>query len=343
MGERPAPGAAGEGTVGCVEATAPGRCGIVGNPSDMYGGSVLSIATAERATCRVVRAEGLVLSSSGQERRIHDAQDLADAGDRLDLLRAVARWFALDGRAGLRIETETDIPMQAGLAGSTALVVAAVGALDAWFGWGAHPWAMAETARKVEFRQLGVLCGLQDQHMAVFGGLNFMDFRGKEMLEQRDDEPLATVEPLGGRCGVPPLVAAHTGVRHHSGAVHRSPRERWLAGERDVVDAFARVAALARVAKRALLDQDWPALGRLMDENHAVVAGLGGSGPQNDRLIEAARAAGAWGAKLAGAGGGGTILALAADPPSVGSALLAAGADRLIWPTAGPGLTTRRT
>jgi len=308
----------------------------------MYGGSVLSIATAERATCRVRSAEGLVLSSSGRECAVRDARDLEAAGDLLDVLRAVARWFELDARAGLRIETATDVPMQAGLAGSTALVVAAVGALDAWFGWGWHPWRIAETARKVEFQQLGVLCGLQDQHMAVFGGLNFMDFRGKEMLEQRDDEPLATVEPLAGRCVLPPLVAAHTGVRHHSGAVHRTPRERWLAGETEVVEAYRRIAEIARLAKRALLDGDWPALGSLMNENHAVVAGLGGSGPENDRLIDVARSVGAWGAKLAGAGGGGTVLALCPDPVAMGQSLLAAGADRVLFPHAGPGLTVRR-
>ena len=39
-----------------------------------------------------------------------------------------------------------------------------------------------------------------------------------------------------------PFVLAHTGVRHHSGSVHTSPRERWLAGDRAVIDAYTEIA-----------------------------------------------------------------------------------------------------
>src|SRR6185369_17089677 len=126
---------------------------------------------------------------------------------------------------------ETEIPMRAGMAGSTALLAAIVGVLDAYLDLNQNPYALAETTRKIESRIMGIVCGLQDQHMAVFGGLNFMNFAGKEMLEQSDDEPLATIEPLAARVPHPPLVLAHTGIQHHSGTVHKSPRERWLAGE----------------------------------------------------------------------------------------------------------------
>ena len=64
------------------------------------------------------------------------------------------------------------------------------------------------------------------------------------------------------------------------------------------------------MGKKALLTQDWPALGRLMNENHAIQRDLGGSGESNERLIAAALGAGSLGAKLAGAGHGGTIIAL---------------------------------
>ena len=58
-----------------------------------------------------------------------------------------------------------------------------------------------------------------------------------------------------------------------------------------------------------------------------------------ERAIDAARAAGAFGAKLAGAGGGGTIVALTDDPDRVGKALLDAGADSLMRPEPRAGLT----
>jgi galactokinase/mevalonate kinase-like predicted kinase len=323
-----------------IVSTAPGRCGIVGNPTDMYGGSVISVSTRERARCTLVPSDALTLAASGATTTVLTTADLQKCGDKLDIVRAVLAYFEIDpAMARFSLEVSTEIPMQAGMAGSTAMVVAVVGALDRHFGWSMHPWAIAETARKVEYRVMGVLCGFQDQHMAVFGGLNFMDFAGKERLEQRDDEPLATIEPLVAYAPVVPLLAANTGIRHHSGTVHRTPRQRWLEGDQDVIDAYRRIAEVARLAKRAVLIGDWPTLGALMDENHGIVSGLGGSGPINDRLIEAARKAGAYGAKLAGAGGGGTILVLTDDPERVGAAVREAGADRLLYPTPSPGLT----
>lgn len=321
-----------------ITATAPGRVGIIGNPTDMYGGTVISITTQERARCELLPILGLQVACGGEELTVRSAEDLAPAGDLLDMGRAILRHFLIGPDANLRMELSTEVPVQAGMGGSAALIAAAVGALDRWFGWGLHPWALAETARRVEYRTLGVLCGFQDAHMAVFGGLNLIDCRGKASLEQRDDEPLATVEPLAAYCPDVPLIAAHTGIKHHSGDVHRSPRERWLEGDRAVVEGYEEIARLAALGKRALLDHDWPRLGALMNKNHAIVGDLGGSGPANEQLIEAARAAGAYGAKLAGAGGGGTVLALTDDPERVRAALLEAGADKLFTPRPCEGL-----
>lgn len=327
-----------------ITATAPGRCGIVGNPTDMYGGSVISISTRERARCEIAPADRLTLSSSGEVAEISRTEELKLCGDRLDIPRAVLQWFHISpADASYSVTLDTDIPMQAGMAGSTALVVAMVGALDRLYGWNMQPWTIAENARKVESRIMKVVCGHQDQHMAVFGGLNYMDFAGKQSLEQTDEEPLAVIEPLAPYVSAIPLLAAHTGIRHHSGSVHQSPRDRWLSGEELVINSYQRIAQLARLGKRAVLAQNWQKLGALMNENHAIISKLGGSGPVNDRLIQVALDAGASGAKLAGAGGGGTILVLMDNPEKVGQALLAADADSLWTPIPSPGLTVEGT
>lgn len=330
--------------MGVLTVSAPGRCGIVGNPSDMYGGSVLSCTVQERAQCRLIDTDTpLTLFNADETAVLRSRDDLALRGDKLDIARAALIFFEIDPAAArFTLELSTDIPMRAGMAGSTALLATLVGALSAYRGHTPSPYHVAETTRKVEARVMGVVCGLQDQHMAVFGGLNFMNYAGKEGLEQRDDEPLATIEPLAALVPDPPLLLAHTGIQHHSGTVHASPRERWLAGDPLVRRHYARVAELAIQAKRRLLDREWSQLGALMNENHRLVAELGGSGPANERLIEVARAAGAWGAKLAGAGGGGTILVLTDEPQRIGDALLAAGAERLLTPKPQPGLTIHR-
>lgn len=327
-----------------ITASAPGRCGIVGNPSDMYGGSVLSCTTKERATCVLnTHSESLIVHNVDSSAIFSNTGDLEFRGDILDIARAALTYFEIDpANHKFSLHLSTDIPMRAGMAGSTAMLAAIVGAMDAYLGLNLSRYHLAETTRKIEARVMHVVCGLQDQHMAVFGGLNFMNFAGKQDLEQRADEPLATIEPLAGLCPNPPLLLAHTGVQHHSGTVHSTPRQRWLAGEPLVRQSYIRIAELAIRGKRALIEQNWIMLGNLMNENHMLVAELGGSGPANERLIKAARSAGALGAKLAGAGGGGTILALTHEPKRVGDALMDAGAECLLTPTPQPGLTVIR-
>jgi galactokinase/mevalonate kinase-like predicted kinase len=230
------------------------------------------------------------------------------------------------------------VPLGSGLAGSTALVVALLRALLAWRGDAAGPpHLLAERAREIERGHLGVTCGYVDQYQAVFGGCNHVDFRGKTPEGSHPTEPFASVEPLDAPL---PFVLAFTGRRHSSDSVHRPIRARWLAGEMPVRAAMERMAELGLAGKRALLERRFAELGRLMNENHALVRDLGGSGEPNERLIDAALAAGAPGAKLAGAGDGGTIVALwpFADPSRLEAALGRAGAAALYRPKREPGV-----
>lgn len=80
-------------------------------------------------------------------------------------------------------------------------------------------------------------------------------------------------------------------------------------------------------------------LASLMDRNHSIVRDLGGSGDANEALIAAALDGGAMGAKLAGAGGGGTIVALTLEPDRTIAALKSAGAEAILLPSPTPGLT----
>jgi galactokinase/mevalonate kinase-like predicted kinase len=284
-------------------------------------------------------SSGTWLATSGAEERIAAATDLALRGDLLDLGRAALR-AAGPALPRVRIAYESEIPLRSGLAGSTALVVALLRALFAWRGEERVGHRLAEAARRLEREDLGIVCGFGDQYMAVFGGLRFLDFRGKGHGEKTETERFATVEDLSPFVPSVPFVLAFTGVQHASTAVHAPIRQRWLAGERVVVEGYARVAALGAEGKRALLEADWPRLGDAMNENHAIQRGFGGSGESNERLIAAALAAGAPGAKLAGAGRGGTIVALwpGGDATPLERALRAAGAEAIYRPAPVPGV-----
>jgi len=326
-----------------IIATAPGRCGLVGNPTDIYGGSVLSCSLSERATCTIEPAGHLILEADdGTCQTIADADDLEPRGDRLDLAKAVLRGMDIDpSQHAFLLKTSTEIPMQAGLAGSTALMAAVYGAVSAHIGRTEPPHRIAESIREIEYRILGVICGFQDQYMAVFGGLNYLDFRDKGSHIEPEDQPLATVEMLETLVPGPlPLLLAHTGVKHHSGSAHRPVRLRWLEGDPVVRGAYDHLQRLARDTKEALLRGDWETVGAAMNENMAIQQRLGASGDACDRLAAIARENGATAAKLAGAGQGGTILALTHEPERLAQALQDAGAGRILIPKPSRGLET---
>jgi galactokinase/mevalonate kinase-like predicted kinase len=322
---------------GINRASAPGRCGIVGNPTDMYGGSVLSCSIPRRATVTISGSEILTLDTGGETRVLRDRTDFHMQGDRFDVPRAVLSHLRLYDLP-IRLTYDSTIPYQGGLSGSTALVAATVWAILRHQGASYHQHHFAELVRYVELNRMGIVCGYQDAYMVTFGGLNYMEFRDKEFYRAVADEPYATVEPLAAYAPAMPFILAHTGVRHHSGAVHKPFRDRWLDGEQAVVEGYLKIGKMAREGKRAFLDGDWERLARLMTENHAIQRDLGGSGPENERLIGAALDAGALAAKLAGAGSGGTIIALHPQPASLEEPLRAAGATDIMYPAPLPGV-----
>jgi galactokinase/mevalonate kinase-like predicted kinase len=322
-----------------VVCSAPGRAGIIGNPTDMYGGAVLSCSMGMRARVSITPAAELILETGEEECRIASRADLHPKGDRFDIARAVLDYLRLPPLA-CRVRYDSEIPLQSGMAGSTALVVALLNALRVWQGEKSSRYHLAEQARYVELNNLKVVCGYQDAYMCTFGGLNYMDFRGKQFYRRAEAELFATVEPLAPHVSELPFVLGFTGVQHASSAVHRPLRERWLDGEAVVVEGYKRITEIARTGKKALLLRDWEQLGQLMNENHAVQRDLGGSGESNERLISAALKAGALGAKLAGAGDGGTIIALWpwAEMTPLQEALYEAGASAIFYPEVGPGV-----
>lgn len=321
--------------------TAPGRAGIIGNPTDMYGGTVISCSTAERAAVLVEPADRLTFEVAGRRCAVRSPRDLALDGSYFDVARAVVDFLDIPG-VTCRIRWACDVPFAAGLSSSSAMIVALMNGLLAFLGRPYLKFQLAEMARCIELHYMGILCGYQDAYMCTFGGLNYLDFRDKEFYRSIGEESYGTVESLIPYTKELPFVLAHTGVRRISGTVHKPIRERWLEGDPEVRQGYLRIAHLARVGKRALLAKDWDLLGELMTENHEIQRDFGGSGPENERLIEAALEGGALGAKLAGAGGGGTIIALCPEPERrrrTVTALKRAGASRILFPEPREGVT----
>ncbi|MCG9893919.1 MAG: hypothetical protein MH204_00405 [Fimbriimonadaceae bacterium] len=297
-------------------ASAPGRCGIVGNPSDIYGGVVVSASIPARAVCRIVMGE--------------PGEPPSDTR----LLDAVLARFPLEGP--FRVEWQTDVPRSSGLSGSTALLAATLGAVlqarseaDRL----ADPALAGELVRDIERNEAGIACGWQDAVMIVRGGLQRMDFAGKHPVR---GGPAPVCTPL--QTGLQFLLVT-TGVERLSGSVHGPIIDRWLSGEADVVQKMERVAELGRLGAEAVASNDASRLAELMTENHEIQASLGGSGEAIDALIADCRTCGALAAKLAGAGLGGTVISLTDDPDGLEAKLRAKGRTRIMRPAFGSGLT----
>lgn len=337
---------------GTIVYSAPGRCGIVGNPSDMYGGSVISCSTVERARVTVTAADVCGIEVGGERRTVQTAGDLVQDGGMFDAVLAAMEYFDLDD-CRLNIRVESDIPLRAGLSGSTAVMTALTAALLEWMdvnhirsdvtdSWGVrayhNPYLLAEIVRHIELYFLKIVCGYQDAYMCAFGSLNLLDFRDKEHYLSLNREPLGMVENLAPLAPPVPVILAHTGVQRVSGSVHKPIRDRWIEGEPLVVQAMLRLGHLARMSKKAVLLGDWDMLGGAMIENHQIARSIGSSSEINEAVIAAAVDAGAIAAKLAGAGKGGTIMALHPDPQSLEEPLRAAGAQRFLYPSPGDGV-----
>ena len=336
-----------------VHASAPGRGGIIGNPSDIYGGTVVSCAISERAEAVVADSSRLMFDIYGHFQQINEPEDLDFTPELhyLDIAKAVWRHLRmsdyaanglLDPHATFHVRAQSSIPLKAGCAGSTAMLVVILAAILKHLNVDCERHELAEMARKIERHELGVSCGYQDHYMAIFGGCNCVDLRGKADHGEDREAPYATVEPLAQDLGHLPFVLANTGIQRVSGKFHAEPRRQWENGDPARIAGFQRLGDLGRLGKKALLLGDWPWLGALMNENHALTCELIGCGEMNQHLIQTAMADGAYGAKLSGAGRGGTIIALHEDPDWMGSRLLEAGAERLIRLFPGPGLTVRR-
>ena len=250
-------------------------------------------------------------------------------------------WNAATARFPLTnvcVEWSSDIPRSSGLAGSTALLASTLACVLTARGEAPDLESVdgksqfAELIRDVEFHDAGVQCGFQDAYMAVFGGLQTMDFAGKSPTKVG---PPATMTAM--RCDLPFLLVT-TGVQRLSGSVHGPVIQRWLAKEQKIVDAVEEVAKLGRCGAEALRNQDWRELAACMNRNQQVINASGGSGEAIDKLVEDCLDAGALAAKLAGAGMGGTVIALAEDLDRLEENLCARGYTHFMRPEIAPGL-----
>ncbi len=330
--------------------TLPARINLLGNPTDanegdfavisyaldLYAGAV--IEPASRLVLEACKRAGDTLVSVQRQEFGPHQLPLPYTGE-LDLLKGAVNYLAQYNpefrprlaEGGFHLAVWTDVPRQSGLGGSSLFVLLALAGLRAYYELDQRKfnnYVLAELAQRVEAKELGITCGFADRYVPLFGGLAYVDYRGKLYHRDLDAEPYPTYERLDESVGDLPLVLISTGVVRDSGDVHGQMRPRYLEEHMEwearggpmppMVRWMTSAWETAWRGKIALLKHDWEAVGALMAENHRLVNAMmeycgfrDGAGWANNRLIQVALSTGgALGAKLTGAGGGGSVVAL---------------------------------
>ncbi len=282
----------------------PFRISFVGGGTDLpvfyreHGGAVAATAidkyvyiTVNKAFCRKIRV------SYSRTEIVDDVSDVQHP-----LVREAMKLTGVT--EGVEITSIADIPSQGtGLGSSSSYTVGLLKALWAYRGKLKSSWELAEEACRIEMDFLQEPIGKQDQYIAAFGGLKYMEF-------QTDDSVL--VEPL--LCPSERLEnLARSLMLFYTGLV-RSSRDILSRQRREAPGKTAslrRMKELAREMKDGLLaGADLSLVGGLLHENWELKRRLapGITSPEIDAFYERGIRAGALGGKLLGAGGGGFLL-----------------------------------
>jgi glucuronokinase len=210
---------------------------------------------------------------------------MAAALRRLGRITSLPEW-------GFALRYSSTVPGEVGLAGSSALVVAALRALCAAFDVQLTPDELAHMALEAETEELGIAAGPQDRVVQSHGGLVMMDFANSAW----------TVESLDPALLPPLFVAWRRDAATHSGDYHAELRRRHAKGDAAVHGCMKRLAQLASDGRDALLEGDHAGFARCLDGSFDERAAMGPLVPEHVAMIELARSLGA-SANYAGSGG----------------------------------------
>jgi D-glycero-alpha-D-manno-heptose-7-phosphate kinase len=289
-----------------VEATASCRIDFAGGTLDIWplgllhpGARTVNVAVDLRQSVTVSGApRDAVVTSAGRCEFDDRAAWISDP--RFGLLGRIVDYL---GSPSVEVSVESPLPPGSGLGGSSALTVALLAAVSRLgSSRSIEARVLARWARDLEAQHMGLPTGLQDHYPALLGGA--LDIR-----HQVGGEDVRRVEVDCDELAEH-LVVAHTGAAHVSAAQNWRVIRSRLDGE--LVAVFEQLRAAADRAASALAAADYRALGEAMAADWAGRRSLGEgvSTPAIEAALATAAAAGAWGGKACGAGGGGCVAIL---------------------------------
>ena len=313
-----------------IYATAPGKVILFGEHAVVYGQPALAMPVTQVRTKAMVTPNPLSLSGIIQI----DAPDigLKTTLNRLPpehplkaAIQCVLSALKLANPPALTLRLTSTIPIASGLGSGAAASVAILRALSAFLGKPLPDSQVCELAFQVEKIYHGHPSGIDNTVITYAKPIFFVREQPIQFLHVQD--PFT-------------LVIGDTGVQSSTAQVVGDVRQAWSANPAAYEKLFAEIGSIALLGSQAIQAGDIQALGPLLNRNQALLQALAVSSPELDRLVQAARDAGASGAKLCGGGRGGNMIALVspAAAEDVAAAIRAAGARRTIITTIDPEL-----
>jgi mevalonate kinase len=223
----------------------------------------------------------------------------------------------LNDGMGVEIHIASTIPVAAGLGSGAAVSVALLRALTNYVDKPLTNEQVNLLVFEVEKHYHGTPSGIDNTVIAYNMPVYYM--KGKPVETFKTGKPFT-------------IVIGDTGIPAPTKESVSDVRRLWLRDQNRFEAIFDEVAQISTMARRVIETGRPELLGELMDHNHEFLQQMTVSSPELDKLVRAARNAGALGAKLSGGGRGGNMIALVeqASAESVAEALRSAGAIRTI-------------
>ncbi len=219
-------------------------------------------------------------------------------------VREAMKLLGIDG--GIEIVSISDIPSKGtGLGSSSTFLVGLLNALHAFKGEHASPLQLAEEAVKIEREILGEPGGKQDQYMAAYGGIQFMEFHQDERVSVK---PVIMNEEMRAKLQSN-LLLMYTGRERSSTEIHKVQ----ASNVASKVESYNLMKGMAYEMFDAMCKGNTDEMGRLLHRNWEQKRLLadGITDGNIDSWYQSALSNGAIGGKMIGAGGGGFLLLFA--------------------------------
>ena len=296
---------------------APLRIGLAGGGtdvspySDQFGGAILNttISLSAYATIEPIAENKIIIQALDRnEEQIFDLLPQLPIDGSLDLLKGVYNRIQKDyapSLSGFRLSTYVDAPAGSGLGTSSTLVVAIVGAFVEMLNLHLDEYKIAQYAYDIERNDLQLAGGKQDQYAATFGGVNFMEFYADKVIVN----PLR-IKPQHLHELENNLVLYFTATSRESATIIKEQVKNVNEKNEKSIEAMHHLKEQATMMKEALLQGKLDEIGRILDygfeQKRNMAANISNS--SIEEMYAAAKAAGAMGGKISGAGGGGFMI-----------------------------------